>query len=75
MINGHIYFNNNIVKIRYDLISSQMNYKYKEEQIFDFYYNILALKPNTQIRTKTPIKSIRYHRVVYITKDLNREET
>ena len=37
VINGHIYFNNNLVKIRYDLISSNKNYKFNESQIFDFY--------------------------------------
>ena len=74
LINGHIYFNNNLVKIRYDLIYSNMNYKFEESQIFDFYSHIFALDSNIKIRTKTPIKSIRYHRVVYITKDVNRLE-
>ena len=74
-VGGHIYFNNNLIKIRYDLISSPMNYKFEEHQIFDFYSDIFALKPTTKIRTRTPLKSIRYHRVVYITKDLNHEET
>ena len=40
---GHIYFNNNFIKIRYDLIFSGQNYKYKEEQIFDFYSGIFDL--------------------------------
>ena len=30
VINGHIYYNNNLVKIRYDLCLSQSNYKFTE---------------------------------------------
>ena len=72
LINGHIYFNNNLIKIRYDLIDSkQITYRIDEEQIFDFYTGIFELKPGIQIRSKTPLKSTRYHRMVYITRDRN----
>lgn len=30
-VDGHIYYSNNVIKIRYDLISSKMGQKYEEE--------------------------------------------
>ena len=39
-VDGHIYYSNNVIKIRYDLIESQQAEKYTEMQIFDFYDNI-----------------------------------
>ena len=32
---GHIYYNNQVIKIRYDLLEKQMGEKLKENQIFD----------------------------------------
>lgn len=40
---GHIYYNNNVIKMRMDLIKSPESYKYKEVELFDFYDNIFAL--------------------------------
>ena len=40
---GYIYFNNSVIKMRIDLISSPKSYKYKESQLFDFYENIFSL--------------------------------
>ena len=37
---GYIYYNNNVIKIRYDLINSINSQKYKEDDIFDYYFNI-----------------------------------
>ena len=44
-VNGHIYYNNNVIKIRYDLIYSTDNpLKYNENEIFDYYYDIFLLQ-------------------------------
>jgi len=43
-VDGHIYYNNNVIKIRYDLIKSVDSHRYKENEIFDFYLNIFDLK-------------------------------
>ena len=49
-VDGHIYYNNNVIKIRYDLINQEIkegldgNSKYKENEIFDYYFNIFDLK-------------------------------
>lgn len=40
IVNGHIYFNNNVIKIRYDLIDQQSSYRYSEKDLFDYYFNI-----------------------------------
>lgn len=55
--------------MRYDLINSPKNYKYRENELFDFYYNIFDLGESIQIRSGTPIDSIRYHRFIYVTRD------
>ena len=34
-VDGHIYYNNNVIKIRYDLIKSVDSHRYKENEIFD----------------------------------------
>ena len=48
---GYIYYNNNVIKIRYDLINSINSQKYKEDDIFDYYFNIFKLKPNYKVNS------------------------
>jgi DNA-binding MltR family transcriptional regulator len=67
--NGHIYTNNNLIKMRLDLINNPKNYRYRDQELFDFYYNIFDLEENTVVRSGTPIDSIRYHRFVFFTRD------
>ena len=68
---GHIYYNNNAIKIRYDLINQLNNQKYTENQIFDFYQNIFSLTEGIKVRSNTPLDSIRAHRFAYVTNDSN----
>lgn len=45
--NGHMYFDNTVVKIRYDLIAQGITEKgepLKDEHIFDLYDNLLDLE-------------------------------
>ena len=44
LADGHIYFSNNVIKIRYDLINSYQASRYTDDEIFDFYSNIFRLK-------------------------------
>ena len=52
-VDGHIYYNNNVIKIRYDLIDREIESglieggesKYKENEIFDYYFDIFDLEP------------------------------
>ena len=66
LVDGHIYFNNHCIKIRYDLINQIQKQDFSEDEIFDFYYNILALKEGEKILTNCPMNSISYHKFVYI---------
>tara|TARA_B110000285_G_scaffold174888_1_gene196120 strand:+ start:1357 stop:1539 length:183 start_codon:yes stop_codon:yes gene_type:complete len=42
LVGGHIYYNNNVIKIRYDMIDQEDNV-FPENQIFDNYSNVLSL--------------------------------
>ena len=43
-VDGHIYYGNNVIKIRYDIIGSDgNNNNLKENEVFDFYFNIFSL--------------------------------
>jgi hypothetical protein len=44
-VQGHIYFNNDVIKLRYDLLrDSESDRKYKENEIFDYYLDIIPLE-------------------------------
>ena len=43
----HLYFNNNVIKISYDLLSQEKNLRdFYEIEIFDYYMKIMQLEPN-----------------------------
>ena len=42
-VEGHIYYGNKVIKIRYDQIENKNAGDLKENQFFDFYSDILAL--------------------------------
>lgn len=44
LVNGHMYYNNNVIKIRYDLIEQRGTFLMKEDEIFDYYYDIFKLQ-------------------------------
>lgn len=46
IVNGHLYFHNDVIKIRYDLISSAYSYRYTEKDFFDYYFNIFEMSEN-----------------------------
>lgn len=69
-MDGHIYYDNNVIKIRYDLILSENNQMFKENEIFDYYFNIFILEKNKRVLANTPLDSIKSHRFGYITLDL-----
>lgn len=54
-VDGHIYYSNNVIKIRYDLINSKMVSKYDDDQIFDFYYEIFKMEKNEIVKATTPL--------------------
>ena len=44
---GHIYYNNKVIKIRYDLIEKRAGAEIKEHELFDHYDNIFKLPNST----------------------------
>lgn len=70
---GHYYFNNNVIKIRYDLILGNIENQYKAEEIYDTYNNIFLMTPNERVRTDSPLNSYQSHRLAYIIVDKERK--
>ena len=66
IINGYIYYGNEVIKIRYDLIEGGNSQRYPEDLIFDQYKDIFALKDGQKILSQCPLDSIYFHRLVYI---------
>ena len=72
---GHIYFNNDVIKVRQDLINSEQAASYTEKEIFDFYMDVFELEGSMKIRTNTPLDSYRYRRFVFILQDSMYQQT
>ena len=66
-VNGHIYYNNNVIKIRYDLIYTTDNpLKYNENEIFDYYYDIFLLQGKQKVKANTPLSSFEDNKFAYV---------
>ena len=68
-VDGHIYYNNNVIKIRYDLIEQEHSHQYNENQIFDTFFDIFELEKGLRVRSNTPLDSYLSHRFCYIISD------
>ena len=68
LMDGYIYYSNDVIKIRYDLINKPNSVQYSEREIFDYYYDIFKLKGD-RVMSKCPLNSIIFHRMVYIIKN------
>jgi len=64
-VGGHIYFNNNVIKIRYDVIDKQLE-THPENQIFDNYSKVLDLEENDYVQPGTPLQTCLYNKLAYI---------
>jgi hypothetical protein len=69
LIEGHIYFNNNVIKLRYDLMKKKDSHVLVEDEVFDFYYGIFQLEPGERVKSGTPLDSMRGHKMAYVTSD------
>ena len=72
-VGGHIYFNDKVIKIRYDLLEGQGGKNNKNEivdidenKLFDHYANILYLEENDQVQSGTPMQTCLYNRLAYV---------
>lgn len=55
-VDGHIYYNNNVIKVRYDIIDlhEKDGRPISEDQLFDFYSNVLPLDEGVVIQSGSP---------------------
>jgi len=66
LIDGHIYFNNEVYKVRYDIMKETRSQNISQGQFIDPYNEILDLTPSESVRSDTPMISIANHRQLYI---------
>ena len=72
-VNGHIYYNNNVIKVRYDLINNnKSNDLYKEFEVFDYYFDIFPLEKDDRVKADTPLVSLLAKRFTYIIHDTSK---
>ena len=66
--NGHMYFNNCVVKIRYDLISKGIDQEgpLRDEDILDTYNEILELEHDESIMISFPYLGWRSNKIIYL---------
>ena len=43
-VEGHIYYGNKVIKVRYDLLEKMKGQTIKENQFFDYYTDIISMK-------------------------------
>lgn len=67
LLDGHLYFNNSIIKLRYDILRSQANSKLSD--IASIYNKVLDLEEGEMVNNRMPIISDKYHKLVYMTKN------
>lgn len=67
LCDSHLYFNNCVIKIRMDLINQKNIKDLVDEEVFDFYTNIIDLEPGEKVKTKMPQQMLTFHRQLYIT--------
>jgi hypothetical protein len=65
--NGHMYFDNTVVKIRYDLIKRVDGPSLRADEIFDVYHNALELDPIESVMLSYPYISMNSHKLIYLT--------
>ena len=71
---GHIYYNNNVIKLRYDLIECPKGGNTTIDDTFDFYLDLIALRKNEVIKGHTPLDSFLNHKFGYLVSDKNKFE-
>ena len=66
-VDGHIYYNNNVIKLRYDLIHNTENpLSCNPNDTFDYYDDIFQLQPKEKVKANTPLVSFEDKKFAYI---------
>ena len=72
-VEGHIYYGNKVIKVRYDLIEKNKGENIPENQFFDHYSDIISLKyPEYYIQSGTPLQNCMYNKLAYIVRNIKR---
>lgn len=71
VVDGHIYYGNNCIKMRYDLIEQPNSSTYTEKEIFDTYHGLFSLKEGDRIISGSPFDCMAFHKFVYVIKRPN----
>jgi hypothetical protein len=66
LVDGNVYFNNNVIKLRYDLMKKYPNRADLYHLFFNLYTNILNLREGETLKSNCPIDSPQSHRFTYV---------
>jgi hypothetical protein len=66
LIDGHIYFNNTVIKLRYDLMKTYGQIAERQCLLFNKYSDILDLKKEELVKTTFPLDSPTSQRLTYV---------
>jgi hypothetical protein len=67
LIGGHMYFNNRVIKVRFDLLLDQSNLDLHESIFFDQYYDVLQLESRHDVvQMGSPLITGLYNRLAYL---------
>jgi hypothetical protein len=72
-IGGRIYYNNNVIKVRYDLINGQKALNYKFPMLIDSYQNVFKHSDSMSIALGFPYDSKFMHKLLYVIKNIDGE--
>ena len=67
LMDGHMYFDNSVFKLRYDLMMNTRSDFIEEEKFIDKYTDILDLQKGEMVLAKFPKLSLQCHKQFYIT--------
>lgn len=66
LMDGHMYFDNSVYKIRYDTMINTKSDNIKQEHFIDKYTDILDLKKGEKVQQKMPKLSLNCHKQIYL---------
>lgn len=79
LVDGHLYYSNHCIKVRYDLLRRNDIQELTEDEVFDYFQNILNLEKigkrsenlggvqTENVRSMMPLCSQKAHRFIYMT--------
>jgi len=72
LVDGHFYFGNSVIKVRYDVLEKDLTTTVTEANLFDKYSNLLDLHSSETVQTKNPLLCIDSRRVLYLTRNFKK---